>query len=113
MNYYNPYFYTVPTNITNTGTGGILKGLFGNSGFTFGGFLNGTQKILNIANQTIPLVKQVRPMFGNFKTIFRVMNEFKKVDKPVLTANTSNENIIINETNYNNVQNEEGPTFFV
>lgn len=116
MNFFNPYYYTLPTNYLQPKIG-LLGRLFGSTGVTISNFLNGTQRVLNIANQTIPIVKQVKPMIGNAKTMFRVMNEFKKVEKPTI-ANDNLENIpnIENiETNEmsNNIQNESGPTFFI
>lgn len=115
MNYYNPYFYTMPASMA-TQKVGLFSRLFGGSGVTFSGILNGTQKALNFANQAIPLVKQVKPMIGNAKTMFKVMNEFKKVETPKATINTEVKNNIKEETqntieiadNYNN-----GPTFFI
>ena len=126
MNYYNPYFYSMPATLT-TPKVGILGRLFGNSGITLGGILNGTQRALNFANQAIPLVKQVKPMIGNAKTMFRVMNEFKKVETPSKVANNiqfnnTNENVpmntknnISNDTNINNdtIIDSNGPTFFI
>ena len=57
MNYYNPYFYQIPTATLNfTPKVGLLSRIFGKSGITFSGILNGTQKVLNVANQAIPLV---------------------------------------------------------
>ena len=125
MNYYNPYFYTMPTSFA-TPKVGLFSRLFGNSGITLGGILNGTQKALNFANQAIPLVKQVKPMIGNAKTMFKVMNEFKRVEKP----KSQNNNISnINKATNNNTPNDgtkidiaqnnetieynEGPTFFI
>ena len=89
MNYYNPYFYTMPTTLSTPKTG-FLSRIFGRSGVTLSGILNGTQRALNFANQAIPFVKQVRPMIGNAKTMFRVMNEFKKIDNTNIIQNTSN-----------------------
>ena len=124
MNYYNPYFYSVPSSFA-TPKVGLFSRLFGGSGITLSGILNGTQKALNFANQAIPLVKQVRPMIGNAKTMFKVMNEFKKVDTikndeinpDINTDKTSN---LINEKNNdNNINNNlsqeynNGPTFFI
>ena len=110
MNYYNPYFYTM-----NTPKIGLLGRLFGNTGISIGNFLNGTQRVLNIANQTIPLVKQVKPMIGNAKTMFKVMNEFKKTDKQNFVSTQKNNEIIINnDININSEKdNYEGPTFFI
>jgi len=114
MNFSNPYYYNLPTNYIQPKIG-ILGKLFGNTGISISNFLNGTQKVLNIANQTIPLVKQVKPMIGNAKTMFKVMNEFKRVEKPLNKENYANsheiqKNIINNETI---LQTEEGPTFFI
>lgn len=126
MNYYNPYFYSMPTALTTPRTG-LISRVFGGNGITLGSILNGTQRALNIANQAIPLVKQVRPMIGNAKTMFRVMNEFKRVEKPMQNTpinNTNNTTINnVNESNIvennNNIEqntilnNENGPTFFI
>ena len=127
MNYYNPYFYTIPSNIA-TPKIGLLTRLFGRSGVTIGNILNGTQRALNFANQAIPLVKQVRPMIGNAKTMFKVMNEFKRTEKPIQnTTIIQNNKNIKNEATNNNIENittnikernnyiesDNGPTFFV
>ena len=122
MNYYNPYFYTMPTTLA-TPRVGLFSRLFGGSGITLSGILNGTQRALNFANQAIPLVKQVKPMIGNAKTMFKVMNEFKKSEKPdrlKKTTNTTkkntyekNSNEIKSETDEKNVISDNGPTFFV
>lgn len=124
MNYYNPYFYGMPmSNIVSSPTKvGFLSKIFGNSGITLGGILNGTQRALNFANQAIPLIKQVKPMVGNAKTMFKVMNEFKRVEKPKKQNNSNNTNITNNkqdnininsneEISYSNIVN--GPTFFM
>lgn len=119
MNYLNPYYYTMPTNLVQPKIG-LLGRLFGSTGVSIGNFLNGTQKVLNIANQTIPLVKQVRPLVGNAKTVFRVMNEFKKVNTPIKTninstQNNTNEELYIENTEKQEIKQniEEGPVFFV
>ena len=90
MNYYNPYFYAMP----NAPKTGLFSRLFGN--VSFGNIINNTERIVNLANQTIPLVKQIKPILGNAKTIFKVMNEFKKNDTSIKEKNDYN-----------------GPTFYV
>ena len=89
MNYYNPYFYTIP----NPPRIGLFKRILGD--VSLNNIVSGTERIVNLANQTIPLIKQVKPIIGNAKTMFKVMNEFKRNE----TVKTSN-------TNYN------GPTFY-
>ena len=123
MNYYNPYFYTMPASIAeSTPKVGLLTRLFGRSGATLSSILNGTQKVLNVANQAIPLVKQARPMVNNAKTMFKIMNEFKRSDIKQKRnnnhnqVNTNNTHITTN-TNTNNESNNyqtvsTGPTFF-
>ena len=104
MNYYNPYFYSMPTNGINTlPKMGLFRRMFGN--INFASILNGTQRTLNVVNQTIPLVKQARPILKNAKTMFKVMNEFKKVDAVSTSTNIDKKQNIINYDN--------GPTFFI
>lgn len=102
---YNPYYipYAVPTTY-NTG---FLSNLFGSS-FSFSSIINGTSKALNIANQAIPLIKQASPILKNAKTMFKVMNEFKKDTdiKPVTEVSNHPNNI-------QEYQENDGPTFFM
>lgn len=115
MNYYNPYFYTMPMATQKVG---LFSRLFGSSGITLSGIFNGTQKALNFANQAIPLVKQVKPMIGNAKTMFKVMNEFKRTERPNIKSNI--EKNTVEELNKKNLVDEKkeeikysGPTFFI
>lgn len=112
MNYYNPYFYNIPSAVGNTQVG-LFSRLFGN--FSFSGLINGTQRFLNFANQAIPFVKQVKPMIGNAKTMFRVMNEFKRTEKPNnnLNINKKAENSNKVQNTQENYYNENGPKFFM
>lgn len=101
MNYYNPYFYNIP--MYNTPRVGLLGRIFGTN-INFSSILNGSQKVLNVANQAIPLIEKAKPMARNAKTMFKLMSEFKKTDR-----NTN----ISNNTNTNNVStSSNNPTFF-
>ena len=125
MNYYNPYFYSMPNSMVNTGNVGLFSRLLGGRSITLGGILNGTQRALSFANQAIPLVKQIKPMVGNAKTMFKVMNEFKRTENPKQNVrvnnvqnnlnNNVNNNVNLKETIQNNtyISNDEGPTFFI
>ena len=110
MNYYNPYFYAMPNMAVNASRTGVFSRLFG--GLSFGRILSGTERALNFANQAIPLVKQVKPIVGNAKTIFKVMNEFKKQEKPTY-SNSSTINSNTNNSKNINIPNENEPTFFL
>lgn len=110
MNYY-PYFSMPYTTIPVARTG--LRSLFGN--IKWGSILSGTQKTLGIVNQAIPLVKQAKPVINNAKTMFRVMNEFKRVDTP--NFNNTPNNTVSETVNEVKTQKEEvidtnGPVFF-
>ena len=63
--------------------------------FSFSNFLDGTQKTLGIINQAIPIVYQIKPMFQNAKTMFRIADEIRK---PVDTS-TANVSEVIQEKN--------------
>lgn len=70
--------------------------------------INGTSKTLNFVNQAIPVVKQVSPMLKNLKTMFNVMNEFKK-------SYTSDDTKIELKQKENDTKKDDnyGPTFFI
>ena len=106
MNYYNPYFYGLSPSTLGSATSLGSK-------ITFSSILNNAQKVVGILNQTIPMVKQVTPIVKNAKTMFKVMNEFKKVDTPV--NNVINEASKIDEVTEEKpiVTNSNGPTFFL
>lgn len=118
MNYYLP-FNSIPYETQGTG---ILSRIFRN-GINWSTIFTNTQKTLNIINQTIPVIKQVKPVVNNAKTMFKVMNEFKKVDVPekksenITANNTKPTNKISNNTNNtnntNNYNNTNNPTFFL
>lgn len=119
MNYYVPYFNMYPNMVTPTlgatSSGGLFSRLLGR-GFNWSSILTNTQKTLGIVNQAIPVIKQVSPVVKNAKTMFRVMNEFKREDNPVV--DTNNESINKQSTTENNYSDNKyeaanGPTFFI
>ena len=72
------------------------------------GLLTNTQKTLNIVNQAIPIVYQIKPMVNNAKTICKVANEFNKTN----STNPVNTNI----NKYTDTQTtcyDDGPNFFI
>lgn len=115
MNYYMPFQNLNPySNLPIKPS--IFKRIFSGK-INLTNILTNTQKTLNIINQTIPVIKQVKPVVDNAKTMFRVMNEFKKID---LNTKQKEKNLkidneitkeekqqVIKETNINN------PTFFL
>lgn len=45
---------------------------------TINGFINNAQKILNVYDQAMPVINQIKPMVGNLKTTFKVAKAFRK-----------------------------------
>lgn len=123
MNYYNPYFSMAPYASAVGGAatrGGLFRGLLsGARGINWGSILNNTQRTLGIINQAIPVVKQVSPVMKNARTMFQVMNEFKKVDTPTTSSNQTTTRPSTSsiekksETSSNIVSEENQPTFFL
>lgn len=118
MNFYNPYFNSFPTmgNVATASRTGLFSRLFGN--INLSSILSGTGKVVNFANQAIPLVKQMSPLVRNAKTMFKLMNEFKKVDEPKVTNTEKvqmNDSNVVTNTNSINLENynQNGPTFFI
>ena len=104
----------------NTGArAGLLAGLRGR--FNWGSILNNTQKTLNIVNQAIPLVYQVRPIVNNARTLFKVMGAVKDdgtitEQKNSNSASTSTSQNVSNNTedNVNTSNNTSNtPNFFL
>ena len=98
---------------------GLLAGL---KKINWGSFLSNTQKTLNIVNQTIPLVYQVKPLVNNAKTVFKIIGAVKSDnDNPSKTENTvqNNLNNTTNNTsnntssNISNYRNDNQPNFFI
>ncbi len=114
MNYYNPYFGVYPTTAATT-TPGLFGRLLGGGGIKWGSLLSGTQKVLGVANQAIPVIRQISPVMKNAKTMFKVMNEFKKVDTPTesSTVNSTSDASMDEPQSHVSSQVTEGPTFFI
>lgn len=77
----------------------------------WGSLLSNTQKTLNIVNQAIPIVYQIKPMVNNARTMFKVASEFSKTN-----MNDSNQGNFVNNNNlnYSNDYDENtGPSFFI
>lgn len=100
--------------------GGLFSKLLGGaSKFNFSNFLGTTQKTLGVINQAIPVFYQVKPIWNNAKTMFRVMGALKEepsnnvassVVKSPVTANVVRE---ASTTPITPVTIENQPQFFL
>lgn len=104
--------------ISPYGTYGL--GTAAKSGINWSSLLSNTQKTLGVINQAIPAFYQIKPIFSNMKTMFRVVNELNKDEsKQKKTTTLNSKNSINQESNYDTVNqmvynsDDDGPNFFV
>lgn len=88
---------------------GAATSSMGTSKVTFSSLLNGASKTLGVINQAIPVFYQVKPIWNNAKTMFRVIKEINTND--TLSNNKENTTNTINVNK--NKENSNSPTFFV
>ena len=104
--YNNPMYYNNFFPYNRIENNGLLKrglGFLSFKSINWSNVLNNTQKTLNVINQAIPVYYQVKPIWGNAKTMFRMMGALKD-DKSTPIDNTL-KNIEKNTS-------EQGPVFF-
>ena len=86
----------------------MMPSLFGRwvslaKGFSWSGFLDGTQKTLGVINQAIPIVNQVKPLVSNAKAMFKIADE---INKPVVRESSTSSNV-------NPTSNVNKPMFYM
>ena len=111
--YYNNFF-PYQNLATQPVKRGLLSSLGGLSKISWGTLLNNTQKTLNVINQAIPVYYQIKPIYNNAKTMFRVfgaMND-KSENNNITRTNTNSfpeTNTNLNQKNTSSHQ----PVFFI
>jgi len=96
------------TSLANAATGATTAA----KGFSFNGLLNGASKTLGVINQAIPVIYQVKPIWNNAKTMFRVMKAVNQNDPSTTTTNSTPTVETTNKNPTKTNENENGPTFF-
>lgn len=86
--------------------GSKVAGAAGASKVTFSGILNGASKTLGVINQAIPVFYQVKPIWNNARTMFRVVKEINNKDTSVNNSTSNNTSVKENKEQGNS------PTFF-
>lgn len=117
----NFFYYNNPSNYgyMTYGPNPRKVGLFSKlKEIKWGEFLNNTSRTLNVINQAIPIVYQVKPLITNAKTMFRIANIIKSDENNNVSTNkksyqSSNSNEFQKkEENYENFSSNQ-PTFFL
>jgi len=75
--------------------------------------LGGISRVLGIANQAIPIYKEVKPMISNARKVMSVLKEFnqtpvKNTSNTITKANTTKK-----EVETTSITNSATPTFFL
>lgn len=75
------------------------------SKITFSGILNGASKTLGVINQAIPVFYQVKPIWNNAKTMFRVAK--------AINNNNNNEQSTTTQSTTKQNSTTDNPSFFI
>ena len=84
----------------------------GASKITFSEILNGASKTLGVINQAIPVFYQVKPIWNNARTMFRVVKEINSKDEPSAKTTSNNATNQVNKNSQKNIEENNAPTFF-
>ena len=92
-------------------------GLFSRIGNTiksvnWSGLLNGADRTLGLVNQTIPLVREAKPMFSNMKSMVKLAKAFRNETTPVRNNITRN-NVIETKPEVMPQTNNNPARFFI
>ena len=93
-------------------TGGILSAF---RNINYGGILNNVSRTLGVVKDAIPIVKEVRPMIGNMRSIVKIASAFKdETDTNIKKENTNNVSSSNNTNNYSTATSYNNePNFFL
>ncbi len=97
--------------------GSLFGRLFGRiPKFSFSSMLGTTQKTLGVINQAIPVFYQIKPIWNNAKTMFRVMGALKEEDPVSATTSVVKESLRTatpSETPITPLEIDNQPQFFL
>lgn len=81
--------------------------------FDWGNFLSNTQKTLNVVNQAIPIFYQIKPIWANAKTMFKIMGALKDDDKEEENITTTSKEKQTKKEASISYKSENQPQFFI
>lgn len=124
-----PYMNSIPTrgvfnpvNMVPSRGGGLLSSILGSrvvpgavgaKTFSFTNLLNGASKTLGVINQAIPVVYQIKPIWNNAKTMFRVAKELNSSNNETSNNKVSSSNSDNNNSTKNINKSDNSPQFFI
>ena len=80
------------------------------SKITFSGILNGASKTLGVINQAIPVFYQVKPIWNNARTMFKVVKGLNSKDNTLVNTEATSKT---EKSKPINNQKSNAPTFFM
>lgn len=89
--------------------GSTMGALSGLKRFNWSSFLDGAQRTLGVINQAIPLFYQIKPLYENAKTAFKVVNAIKEDDPKVNTVKEETKK----ENKVDLTKSSGSPTYFL
>ena len=115
--------FAMPGNIPYTtvhrpffNTGGIHSIFKGFHNINWNNILNNTSRTLGVVRDAIPVIKEVRPMINNMKSMIKIASVFKDetdTRKPNNNISNKKENSIKDTTLNNNINYNNEPNFFL
>ena len=93
---FNSSLYPYASMTAKTGLLSALKNI------KWGTILSNTQKTLGVINQAIPIVYQIKPIWNNAKTVFKIVGALKDGDS---TSTNNNYNKVYNYNTNNVIDN--------
>lgn len=124
-----PYMNSIPTrgvfnpvNMAPSRGGGLLSSILGSRAvpgavgaktFSFANLLNGASKTLGVINQAIPVVYQIKPIWNNAKTMFRVAKELNSSNNETSNNKVSSSISDNNNSTKNINKSDNSPQFFI
>ncbi len=106
---YNNFYPYYNYGFNNSNIFNKLSSLTSKAKVNWSNILNNTQKTLSVINQAIPIIYQIKPIYTNAKTIFKVINAVKEPEINI-KKNTVQQK---ERKNTNTINQNDSLTFFL
>ena len=106
---YNNFYPYYNYGFNNSNIFNKLSSLTSKAKVNWSNILNNTQKTLSVINHAIPIIYQIKPIYTNAKTIFKVINAVKEPEINI-KKNTVQQK---ERKNTNTINQNDSLTFFL